>query len=217
MTHRVACVAVLLALFVLGDVRAQERRSGFSLGPQLTSLGLGLSVDFRPIDRVSISAGYNLLPRFEVEMDIDDIAYTAEPHVGGGTALANVHPFGSRFVLGAGVFFGGYDFDVVATPAEPVEFGDETYQPEDVGQVNGDFTFGKTAPVLYIGWRGAGLNFGLGLTTTTDADVQLSASGPVSLSPEFQQSLAEEEDRIRDELEVVPVLPYFRIGWQFGL
>ncbi len=205
---------LLAALLMLPTAHAQT--GARSLGPQLSTLGVGLSGSYRLSRLLSVSAEANLLPTLSASYDVDGIDYDADAQVRGSLLLVNLHPFGGTFSVGGGLFFGGYELDATATPAEPVEIGGDTYQPEEIGTLDGVFSARGPIPVVMLGWRGRGFNFGVGVTTGYAAKVELTASGPYASRPEVQESLEEERQDIEDQIREVPVLPYLRLGWQFG-
>ena len=208
--------ALLLPFALLFALMAQAQPARFSIGPQLSTLGVGLSGSYRLHRNLSISAEASVLPLGTMEFEEDDLTYEGDGQARGGLILVNLHPGGGNFSIGAGLFVGGYELDGTATPSEPVELGGQTYQPSEVGNVVGEFWARGPVPVFVLGWRGRGFNFGVGVTTGYDAKVDLRVTGPAANRQDVRESVAREQQNIEDELKKVPVLPYLRIGWQFG-
>lgn len=206
---------LLVAACAVPAAAAQE--SPFSAGPQMTTLGVGAGASYFVTPRVSVSAEANFLPKSDVTTEIDGLEYASDVYVGGGLLLANFHPTGGKFSVGAGLFVGGYRLDGTVTPAGPVEVGDRTYQPEEIGTLVGDFRVNGPVPVLMLGWRGPGFNLGVGVTTGYASRFDLEATGPVADSAEFRENVERERQEIEDAVKGVPVIPYLRIGWQFSL
>ncbi len=210
--HRVLLVP--LALLLALTVQAQPAR--FSIGPQLSTLGIGLSGSYRLHRNLSVSAEANILPLGTVEFEEDDLSYEGDGQASGGLLLVNLHPGGGNFSVGAGLFVGGYELDGTATPSEPVELGGQTYLPGEVGNVVGEFWARGPVPIFMLGWRGRGFNFGVGVTTGYDARAELTVTGPAATRQDVRESVAREQQNIEDGFKKVPVIPYLRIGWQFG-
>ena len=188
----------------------------FSLGPQLSTLGVGAAGAYRLSPRFSVSAEAGVLPAVPIETTVDGIAYDGDGRGGGGVLLVNLHPGGGSFSVGAGLFVGGYGLKGTARPDGPIEIGGETYQPDEVGRVEGDFSVRGPVPVLVLGWRGAGFNLGVGVTPGHADHVALEAFGPAASRQDVQESVARERQDIKDQLRDIPVIPYLRLGWQFG-
>lgn len=209
--------SLLLLASLLSVPCLTAQHAAFSIGPQATTLGLGLSASYRLHPSVSVSAEANVFPPISATVDEDDLRYEGDGRARGGVLLVNLHPGGGNFSVGAGLFVGGYDLDGTATPTRPVEFGGQTYQPEALGSVVGEFRARGPVPVFLIGWRGPGFNFGVGITTGYDAQVNLTVTGPAANQEDVRASVAKERQRIEDDLKKVPVIPYLRLGWQFEL
>ncbi|MEL6445655.1 MAG: hypothetical protein AAFQ86_15610 [Bacteroidota bacterium] len=217
---RSLCLLVLLLASILVAPSSRAQGGGdvqVSVGPVFTLTGLGLSSNVRITSRFSASAEFSVLPFPGIDVEIEDLDYDLDPSAFSILLLGHYHPGAGNFAVGGGVMFGGYSLEGVATPTESVEIGDETYAPNEVGRVLGDFSVGGPSVLLEVARRGAGFNVGLGVLIPATASADLTAEGPVADEPEFQADLEQELDEIEDELRRVPVLPYFRIGYQFGL
>lgn len=208
----------LLCLFAcLMALPARAQHSPFSVGPQFSSLGFGVGASYFAAPQISFSAEASLMPVLSPAVEISGVDYDAEIRIGGGVLLANYHPGSGRFSLGAGVLVGGYGLEGTATPTEPVVVGGREYQPEEIGRLDGTLSVRGPRPTFLLGWRGEGLNFGLGVTGGYAFRFNLEANGPAASSAEFRQRVEQERQEIQDRLKRMPVLPYFRLGWQFGL
>lgn len=207
-------LVLLAALLIAPSTWSQPAR--FSIGPQLTTLGVGVSGAYRISPRLSLSAEANLLPIGSQSAEIDGVDYDADVQVRGALLMANVHPGGGNFSLGAGLLIGGYGLDGTATPTEPVEIGDDTYAPQEVGMLVGTFSVGGPRPTFLLGWRGRGFNFGLGATVGYASSVAFEVTGPAAARQDMRDSVEQQRQEIEDAIKKVPVLPYLRIGWQFG-
>jgi len=205
---------VFCLILVPTGVHAQE----VSAGPQLSGVGIGGSASVRVTDLISVSAEFGFVPMPDVTFDADDIEYTLDPTVAGGFIGVNVHPLRGKFSLGAGIFMGGYSGEATSEPlTDLVEIGDGEYDASQVGSLVGDFHLKGPAPAVMLGLRGRGFNIGLGAAFTGAPDFDVNATGALRNDPGFQRDLDREVEDARDDVEIVTVLPIFRIGYEFGM
>ena len=213
------------ALAALAPARAQDAPEvQLSAGPVLTATGLGAGGTARVTPRFSASAEVGGLP-FGIGLDLGDIEevdYTVDLTVWSLTLMGHVHPLGGGFALGGGLFLGGYGLDGTGTPEGTVQIGDETYTAEEIGTAFAEFRIGGPAPVLEVGRRGRGVNVGVGVVLPVAVRVDVRFDGPLADDPAFQAALDAELQNIEDAIEesdliFVDVLPFVRLGYQFGL
>ncbi|MEM8601210.1 MAG: hypothetical protein AAGF99_14920 [Bacteroidota bacterium] len=211
-------VFLLVGVFAAPNGRAQDRTDlQVSVGPIFTLTGIGLSSNVRITPQFSASAEFSVLPFPSVEVEIEDLEYDLDPGAYSILLLGHYHPGAGNFAIGAGVMFGGYGLEGVATPSEPVEVGGTTYQPEELGEVTGDFALGGPSVLLEVARRGTGFNVSLGVLIPASSRAEWTVTGMAADDPDFQEDVDLELEEIEDELQRLPVLPYFRIGYQFGL
>ena len=210
------CLLLLIGAFLTQEALSQARDIFFTGGPQISTLGVGVTGGVHLQEVFSLSVDLNFLPLSDRVEEIDGIDYELDPQVGGTVIMANFHPGGKGFSVGIGAMFGGYNLDGVSTDVgSSISIGDETYPSSAVGTLTGSFEVGGPSVALHLGWRGDGFNFGLGVFSY-NRSASLDASGPVGNDPEFRANVDQEIDNILEELDVVPVIPYLRIGYQFG-
>ncbi|MEM1116987.1 MAG: hypothetical protein AAGJ11_10810 [Bacteroidota bacterium] len=190
-----------------------------SVGIALTGTGIGVGGTIQATSTFSVSAEVSAVP-FGLGIDlgeIEDLRYETDLQAFSVTVMGHVHPFGGGFALGAGAYIGGYGLDGTAEAEDDVEIGDGTYTPDELGTITADIRLGGPAAVVEIGRRGRGVNVGLGVAVPARPRVELAFSGSAAQDPDFQQDVDREVEDIEDELGVVPVLPFLRLGYQFGL
>jgi len=112
-------------------------------------------------------------------------------------------------------------FTVAYVTPEPVEIGDNIYNPEDVGTLTGVFTRNTLSPYLGIGFGNAatskiGFFLDLGVGYHGEVDFTLVADGPIVSDPEFQNDLEEEEQRIKEDVKDYKYYPVLSIGFSIG-
>ncbi len=202
-------------LFVAGTAGAQIPR--FSIGPEINGLGVGGSASLGMGGFFSLSAEFGFIPIGDITLTEGDIDYTASPDIAGGVIAVNLHPLRNRFSVGVGLFAGGYAGDVVSESLSgTVEVGGQTYTVEDVGMLTGRFSLKGPGPIVMAGWRGKGFNFGVGLAFLGDPDIDLGATGRLQNDAAFRAELEKERQQIQDDAKL-SMLPFFRLGYQFGL
>lgn len=210
--------AILLALAFVA-VRPVVAQVTFSVGPHISTLGIGLSGEVRVTPLVGVSAEYNFFPVNDLERNGFNSQFLIEPTLGGAMALVMLHPGGGRFGIGAGMMQGGLNADATMAldpnASAEIELGDGSYPASGVGSLLGTFEFGKTQPAFVLGWIGGGFNFVLGAALAKPT-MTLVATGPLADDPAFKADLDAEIADIEDKLKLVPVYPYIRLGWQFG-
>jgi hypothetical protein len=187
------------------------------IGPQIGLLGLGASAEVS-FGTLSVSGEFGYVPVSQVTLDEDDIEYDIDTDFYGGALMVNYRPGGSRFSIGGGLLLGGYNASGLATDiVDDIEIGDNIYTMAEVGDIRAAIDYSGPAPAIMVGLRGAGLNVGVGVAFTGSPEFTLSATGTEQNSQQFIQDLNTETDAVQDELDILPVLPMFRIGWQFGI
>ena len=202
-------------LLIAPAINAQDLT--ISLGPQLSTFGIGLAGDVKISDTFGVSAELNFLPMGNYDAEIDDVEYAFDPNFRSFILMANYFPGGGRFGLGAGVMLGGYGLKgEYSEPNGQIDIGGTNYPSAALGTLTGDFEIGGPSLALQLGWRSAGFNFGLGVFTF-NSSASIDASGPLGSDPTFRADVDREIEMAKDDLEVIPVIPYLRIGYQFGI
>lgn len=207
-------VAVLAVSMVEMDVEAQS--ASFSIGPQASVFGIGGAASVQMGDLLSFSAEYSFVPNFSANLKANDVKYSMEPAISAGIIGIHLHPFENKFSIGVGVVFGEFGIEGNAEYSDTtVEIGDEDFPVADVGNLNARFAIEGPWPAIMMGWRGNGLNFGLGVFIAGDHQIELTASGDLRNDPHFQAAIDRETDDISSEFDST-VIPLIRFGWQIG-
>ncbi len=215
-----AFVAVLFASASVFAPVSSAQLVDISVGPQVTTLGVGVSASARVAGHIGVSLEYNLFPLSKTEKSGFNNSLLIEPSLQGGKFMATFHPSGGKFTLGAGILAGGLNADVVMA-LDPqsdatIELGNGEYSAAGVGNLSGSLEYGSSVqPSVMLGWTGPGLNFAIGAALATPA-LTLEASGPLKNDPGFKADLDLEIQDFDDAVGSVPVFPYLRLGWQFS-
>lgn len=206
---------VLFAVPLLGYAQGGPQ---LSAGPTLTGTGIGVGATAQFSPKLSASAELNGMP-FGSSIDLGDVEgvrYNVDLSIWSLSVMGHVHPFGGRFALGAGLFFGGYGLKGTGVPEGVVEIGDQTYTAAQLGTAEANFRLGGPAPVFELGRRGRGFNVGLGVILPVNVKADVNFIGPIADDPTFRQELDKEIESIKDEVRYVSILPFLRLGYQIG-
>ena len=127
----------------------------------------------------------------------------------------------SPFRLTAGIFSNKNEVNLVSQSSATYDIGGMTYTGAEVGTLNAAVSFEKTAPYLGVGadFRIAdtlGLNFDLGVLWQGTPVVGMTASGPITLDPNFQAELAAETVELQNALNNYKAYPVVSIGLSFN-
>ena len=210
-------IPLLLVLLCFAATGVNAQRTSFSLGPEINGFGIGASGSARIGGYFSLSGEVGFMPLSIPDRSIEGIEYEIDPDVFGLMLAVNVHPLKNNLSIGAGLVFGKYIGKATTKDLSgTIEIGNGEFDLAQVGTVTGNFENSGTWPAVMIGFRGRGMNFGLGLAFIKDTEVELSASGPIRTDAFFQSQLEQERKRVRNEL-LYAAVPIFRLGYQFGI
>lgn len=191
---------------------------GLAVGVRAGTLGFGGDLALGVSENVVIRGGVgSFFLDFDGEMD--GVDYTLTPP----TLIANVgvdlYPTGGSFRFMAGLMFRDGDFQAETGPLADyegsIEIGDNEYDQD--GQLLGTLVTKSTAPFVGIGFgrhtqSGFGVYMDFGVAFVGEADVNLSANGPIANVPGFQEDLDKEIQAIEDDnasyLKYWPILSF---------
>jgi hypothetical protein len=216
-TRMLALVPFLAATWA-GPIVAQ----GIAVSGRVGTLGLGVDGSLGLTPQFGVRAGINVQP-WQPEAEFEDIDFELDLPSPSFVGFVDWYPAGGGFRLTGGAVLFTNDTEVRGRPAEPVEIGDQSYTPEQIGTLSGEFVTEDLAPYLGIGFgrlggrRGVGFTLDLGLAFQGKPDVQLSAAGPLASQPEFQSNLREEEEAIEGDAEWFRFYPVASIGVVIGI
>jgi hypothetical protein len=126
---------------------------------------------------------------------------------------------GSGFRISSGIILNNNKYLANAEPADSYDIGGVVYQADQVGKMNGDVTFSTIAPYVGIGWGNPftaesrlSFSFDLGIAFQGKPDVSMVADGPVAADPAFQENLRQEENDIKNEIDIFKYYPVISAG-----
>lgn len=195
-----------LAPLILLVAPALASAGGVNLSARASTLGLGYEIGFAVNDYVNLRVAANGYS-YDYETTEDDINYDFDLELESTAVLLDIHPFGGTFRLTGGVLDNKNRLDGQAEAAGTYDIGGQTYTGAEVGTLFSTVRMGEDKP-LYIGlgWSkslgdsGFGLGFDLGLVMMGESDVELAATGPITMDPDFAANLAAEEEEVETEI-----------------
>ncbi len=206
---------LLFALLIAATPNALVAQS-IAVSPHVGTLGLGIDAGVALSQAVSVRAGLNFQP-YAPEPDLSDVVFTLNLPSPSLSAILDVHPGGRSFRFSFGFIYFGSDLDLDAILDEPVDVGDATYAPSELGTLTGTLVTNALAPYVGLGIGnidagGTGFFLDLGAAFHGTPDVQLTASGPVASDPEFRAELDKETAAIRDDVSSFKAYPVVSVG-----
>jgi len=200
--------------------------------------GLGVAVNYGLFSGATLEMSYPINDTFQVrgalsngmgiseteEGDTDEeIDYAVEADGGIHRLAFDYHPFDGSFFLSAGYAVNNFSFDTsgTGTVSETVEIGDDEYVVTEDLTLNGGLDW-DNGPTLSFGWghspaEGWGAMLEIGAIFTGAPNVSLTATGEldgqdVNDYEEVQDSLNDEEQKLKDDVADFTILPIFQAG-----
>jgi hypothetical protein len=215
-------LVVLAAHSAISSASAQDAagsRSGFTLGPTVSTLGAGAEAGFRAGPYIGVRLDANLLS-FDYNRTIDSIPYKFGVNLRSGGPMLDIYPFAGGFRLTGGVRINGNGADVTATPASSVRIGNDTFTPAQLGTLTGSLKYDRVSPYLGIGYSGRiaswfELGLDVGVLYQGNPRVDLAASGPFATNATLQADLAQEENNVQNHLSFTRWYPVVAIAALF--
>ncbi len=212
--HR-AFFALLVAVWLSMSTAAAE---GVGLAGRIGTLGLGLELSRELSDSVRVRAGlvgfgYS---KGGIEADID---YELDLDFRTVSALIDWHPEKNGFHFTGGLVYNQNEITARNEPASEFLIGGVMYPAAAVGDLTGRIGFEELAPYVGVGWdntfgskKRLGMSFDLGVLFQGSPQVSLTADGPLSADPQFQEALTMEEDQFEGDISEYEIYPVISLG-----
>lgn len=217
MNRTLVSALALTALLGAPQVGAE----GLAVTAKAGTLGLGLEFSGGFNSYLNARAGINYFD-YDFSEEYENIEYDMELELRSAAGLLDWHPAGGSFRLTSGMLFNENELAAEAKPDGTYEIGDTEYPAALVGDLTGDIDFDAYAPYVGLGWAtehgsdgGFGLSVDLGVAYQGSPDVELAASGPISVDPGFQADLAAEQKALADDLEDYKYYPVVAVGFNY--
>jgi hypothetical protein len=207
MNCKIAMTTAMAVSLVVGNVMIAEASEGIGVEVHAGTLGAGAEVSISLIENTRLRGGFNYLD-FGIDEDIDGIDYEFSTELRSFSLLVDWHPFGGAFFLSGGTYINNNEVGVdgyLASGRVPSVLAQYT----DTLSISGDVEFNSFAPYLGIGWRynngqrGWGMAWNLGVMFQGAPDMsnlRVDEPSDINSIEEVQEYLAEQEQKIEDEL-----------------
>ncbi|MGE0553314.1 MAG: hypothetical protein AB7R55_07775 [Gemmatimonadales bacterium] len=198
----------LLGAVVVAPARAQagrDDRGPVAVGVSISTLGIAPELSLHLSRWFGLRSGFHYLSA-TFDDEVEDVSYEFRPKWRNLTALADVHPFGNAFRLSGGLVLWNTEAEADGLLTGPVEIGNSTYQPSEVGALLGTADYSRSiAPMFGLGFAGRGrfaVTFDLGVVVTGRPDVSLSVDSPLTGAAlaALEADVAAEEAEIRQDI-----------------
>ena len=203
------------ALFVC----AQPSVAQLGIAAKAGTTGVGGELSFGLSPRLALRGSATTIP-MKPTGTFSDVEYQVNPPTPMFTAGVDLYLMNGLRLFG-GMLFGADQLALDGTYNGSVQIGDQTYQGS--GTLNAIVQRNSTAPYFGIGFgrtvgRGLGVFFDVGGAILGETTVSLSATGPVTMAPDYEANRAKEEQSIQDNIDkYAKVLPMLSLGLRFGL
>lgn len=215
-------ISIFAAAFTLASLTLNPAFARPVPGATVSAGTDGVGADaFLKLNPLLVARGGFRYADFSISREFDGIDYDTDIGFTSGVAALDVHPFANGFRLSGGLYIGGRNIDLDASPARPVEIGEQVFTPEQIGVLTGRSEWNSAAPFAGIGFNNGanslkrfGFQGMLGVMYMGEPDVTLNASdGLLSNDPLFLQQLAEEEEQLTDDLDDIQFYPILNLGF----
>ena len=182
--------------------------------------GFGADASWRFHENLAVTARYTDGLSLDTDFDDDGVNYNADFDMKASSLKMDYFPFGGSFFLSAGIMMPDIEANVVGTPdnGSTYEFNNRTYTAAEIGSVVGTATVSDgTQPYVGLGWRSShesGFSFFSEFgVVATNIDVSLSTTnGFENIDPRLQQDIRAEEQKLKDDIDKLPVFPVAVLG-----
>ena len=217
MSRRLA--AALAPLLLLPAVSQADT----SLGLRAGTLGLGAELSFAVSQRLALRLGADTYSPKTVTVTQQDVDYDAKAKLRSASLLVDWFPFANNFRISLGAMINQNKVTATGKPNSNGQFtiNGQPINASDVGSLDAEVSFKKTAPYLGIGYGrpiNGGLSFisDLGVMFQGSPKSTLTATcSPTASAPNcttLQNAVASEQATLQGDLSKFKYYPVFSIG-----
>jgi len=220
-TGNCAITLAAAAILSLASTNAVADIPRMSAGVNVGSLGAGATLAVEINRQFEARVGLNQSPA-DFDVEVDGLSYNGDISLNTTTAIVDFYPWlGLGFRLSAGAFLNGNEVGGTAQPAEPVNFGGQVFQPEDIGSATAAISFPSSAPYVGLGWGRRTGHQGR-LKFSIDAGVFFQGTPTAAISVENPNGVISEADiaqarsDVQEELNNLEIYPVLSLGVSYS-
>ncbi len=224
MISRIAMTGALALWLAAGNTMIAEASEDIGIEVHAGTLGVGAEVSISLLENTRLRGGFNYLD-FSLDEEIDGIDYDFATELKSFSLLLDWHPFGGAFFLSGGTYINNNEVGVdgyLASGRVPSVLAQYT----DTLSISGEVGFNSFAPYLGLGWRsnngqpGWGMSWNLGVMFQGAPDMsnlRVDVPSDINSIEEVQEYLADQEQKIEDELDWFEYYPVatFQLTYNF--
>lgn len=193
--------SLFLFLSALALSPSAGAQTSVSVAAKASTLGAGGELAVRLASLVAVRGGAQFFS-FSRSSGIEGIDYDIRPRLRNGTILLDLHPFSGGLRITGGAVINRNRLDIVAVPTGPITIGNQTFQPDEIGRLDGRIRVRKFSPYAGIGYVGqSSVAFSVDLGVAFHGTPQASLSGTSPLTGPERAILDAEVARERDEIQ----------------
>ncbi len=195
-----------------GSASTARSEHGFTMGPNISNLGLGAELGYRFNDHFGLRLVGNYYAD-ELSLETARSEYDADLTMLSAGAVMDIYPFGRSFRLTGGLRFNGNKADLDVRPTGGTG-GQEV-------SLDGYVKFRKYAPYAGMGFQGTFAEGRLAMAADFGVffqgvpDVHLEGRGPMASHPRFQAEVDREIESIENDLAIVAYYPVIRFSMTY--
>ena len=208
------------------DESGEREGLGLGVGVAYSPLGSGLELYWQINDYFALRGATGKADESMDDEEYDDIEYDADVELDSQALTLDIHPFGGTFFIAVGQAKLDNLIGLVGQLSQPVEIGNTTYNPDDIGSLNAALDISGSVPYVSLGWRGVEpgftVSFELGAASIDSPDALLSVTcgDAIAGTPQCDQLQADaeiERGNLEDDASDLDFWPFARLGvaWQF--
>lgn len=209
------------------NTSSSQRKSGWAIAPEISTLGLGGSVVRKITPQFNARVGVN---GFGVGFDIEetDVTYDADLNLFNVSTLVDFHPSSnSGFRISGGLVFTDNNVEGTATNNGTITIGGQTFNANQLGSVDADVEVTNgVSPYLGIGGgnavgesKGLGFWWNLGVVFGGSPEINVTPNIVAGVSDDvrqdIQQAAEEEAQKIEDDIDFISVYPVATLGLSY--
>jgi len=187
------------------------------------TLGPGIDIAYNLSEKLNVRGVIN---SFNTDYDdqIDDFDYDFDADLQTAGLMLDWHLFSGGFRVTGGVLINNNELQGTATPqgGGSVEFGGQTFNASDFGDVTASVKFEEVTPYLGIGWgnlfNGSRLSFtvdaGVVFQGTPEADISATAApgAPAGTQALLDSAIDDEIVNVQNDLDNFELYPLIQVG-----